>query len=128
MKTIALIITLAALPAFAGFKITKLEQTQNKVKVDFITEEVFESICRLEIDSVSLSTPRSAYESGLTNTESGVINVAASVHADSRCFLTGGVHNGSIELDKGQALPRLVKGETYELRINGKLVKSILVE
>lgn len=127
MKQIALLLAFATLPAFASFKITKIAQTPDSVSINFTTEEMFESICRLNVDSITLTSPDSALEQGLTKERVGVIQVLVS-ERQGRCFRTSGVHSGSILLDKGENLPRLQTGGTYELRINGEHLKDLVIE
>lgn len=131
MKTISKflgVLTLfVALPAFASFELTGAQQSADKIQLTFLTHESFDFICRFSIDQVTVISPYAALESALVNERKGVVEIEASVRPDARCFTTSGSHSGKIELDKGEGLPRLTPGETYQIVINGHKVQDILV-
>ena len=131
MKTISKILGVltlfAALPAFASFELTGVQQSADKAELTFLTHENFDSICRFSIDQVTVISPYAAVESGLVNDHKGVVEIEASVRPEARCFTTSGSHSGKIVLDKGEGLPRLARGETYQIVINGHKVQDILV-
>jgi len=128
MKTIAFILSFAALSAFADYKILRLEQTEQNVLVEFITEESFDSICPLSIESVSVTTARSAQRAGLVSRHIGVIEVKADVRRESRCLRASGGHSAVFEIQKGSRPPKAQKGAAYLLRINGVDVSDIHIE
>jgi|SRR5690554_5901489 len=128
LKTLfALTLGLAALPAIAEFEVTALEQTETKARVTFITQERYDSICRLSVEKITISSPKTALANGLVDRAMGAIEVQADINEDSRCFIASGSHSGVVELDKGEGLPRLEKGKTYRLIVNGHETTDIVV-
>lgn len=128
MKFLVVALSLFAFNSFAGYVVTGINQSEKDVTISYSTQERFENVCILQVESATISSPKYAFTEGISNEEIGVILLSVSADKETRCFRAPGIHSGKAKLPVGEQIPYLKPGMTYLVKINGQFVKKFTVQ
>jgi hypothetical protein len=120
-----LVIMSSVLIAGEQYSVKKVEQTEEKVKISYETNEIKSSICFMTTTKLAVENP----EKDIPMNEVlgfGIIDVTSEVLPYTYCLMSFGPHSGHIEFNKGRNLPELERGNAYKLIINGEEQEEVI--